>query len=118
MGNEISSRLRERLEAARQAASLTQADVEARLGLPGGAVSKIEAGTREVSSTELASFAHLVGKNVGWFFEEDRRLSPVHFRGQVSDDESRRDLAWLYEFAAAYRGLVRRLRAEGAKPTA
>jgi transcriptional regulator with XRE-family HTH domain len=107
MVSDVASRLRERIADARKSAALTQAALEGRLGLSAGTLSKIESGTREISSTELASLATVCGKSLGWFFADEN--SAVQFRGEISDEESRRDLAWFSEFAAAYRGLRKRI---------
>lgn len=108
MMTEVAAKLRERIAEARVTASLTQAAVEEKLGLPPGAVSKIESGAREISSTELAALATMCGKRIGWFFSDGTEAA-VHFRGEIGDDESRRDLAWFSEFAAAYRSLRHRV---------
>ena len=108
MVSDIAVRLRQRIADARKLAGLTQAALEGRLGLSAGTLSKIESGTRDISSTELATLAALCGKSVGWFFA-DAEHPAVHFRGEVGDDESRRDLAWFNEFATSYRGLRKRV---------
>jgi transcriptional regulator with XRE-family HTH domain len=112
MVSDIAARLCQRIADARKSAGLTQAALESELGLSAGTMSKIESGTRDVSSTELAALASICGKSVGWFFADGAHVA-VHFRGGVGDDESRRDLAWFSEFATAYRGL--RKRVEGTK---
>jgi len=109
MASEIEERLRERISVARKQANLKQSDVESKLGFSAGTLSKIESGQREISGAELAELAALCGRNVGWFFQDTSEASPVHFRGEIGDDESRRDLAWLNEFATSYQGLLRRV---------
>jgi len=109
MVRDIATVLRERIGDARRAAGLTQGALEQRLNLPAGAISKVESGARDISSTELAELAALCGKSVAWFFSEEPRAT-VHFRGEIGDEESRRDLAWFNEFTAAYRALRRRVR--------
>jgi transcriptional regulator with XRE-family HTH domain len=108
MSSEIAIRLRDRIARARKAAGLTQVEVEAKLRLPVGAVSKIEAGAREISSTELVELAAVLGRSVGSFFGPESDAS-VHFRGDVTADESRRDLSWFQEFATSYRSLAKRV---------
>jgi transcriptional regulator with XRE-family HTH domain len=108
MARDVAARLRERIAEARQSAGLTQVALERRLELPAGAFSKIESGAREISSMELAELASLCGKSVAWFFSEMPK-AVVHFRGEIGDEESRRDLAWFSEFVTAYRGLQKRL---------
>lgn len=60
-------RFLKRLRAARLAAGLTQAEVAARLRRPQSYVSKCEAGERRVDAVELAEFAQLYEKRVGFF---------------------------------------------------
>ncbi len=57
----------QRLRQARLDAGLTQADVAARLKRPQSFVSQCEAGERRVDVVELAAFAKLDGKGVGFF---------------------------------------------------
>jgi len=56
-----------RLLEARHAAGLIQADVAARLRRPQSFVSKCESGERRVDVVELAEFARLYGKELGFF---------------------------------------------------
>ena len=56
-----------RLRAAREETGLTQADVARRLGKPQSFVSKCEAGERRVDVVELAAFARVYRKPVGFF---------------------------------------------------
>jgi transcriptional regulator with XRE-family HTH domain len=57
----------DRLRAARKQAGLTQAEVASRLGRPQSFVSKSESGERRVDAVELARFARLYGRRVGFF---------------------------------------------------
>jgi transcriptional regulator with XRE-family HTH domain len=59
-----------RLRAARENAGLTQADVAKRLGKPQSYVSKCEAGERRVDVVELAAFARLYGRALGFFVSQ------------------------------------------------
>lgn len=49
-----------RIAARRQAVHMTQAVLEARAGLPATSLAKIEAGTRDVSATELRVLARVL----------------------------------------------------------
>jgi transcriptional regulator with XRE-family HTH domain len=101
MSENIAERLRARVAQARLEAALGQAEIERSLGLPPGAVSKIENGARAITSTELAQFARLTGRYLGWFFDEDAVPTPM-MRGELASEAGRADLAWLHEFAEAY----------------
>lgn len=93
--------LRQRIQQARREVDLSQAMVEVELKLPAGAFSKIESGARAITSTELAYFARLSGRRIGWFFaQEPTTVSKL--RGQAASVEGRADLAWLHEFAEAF----------------
>jgi transcriptional regulator with XRE-family HTH domain len=61
-----------RLRAAREQAGLTQAEVAKRLRRPQSFVSKCEAGERRVDVVELAAFAGLYHRPVGFFVQEGR----------------------------------------------
>lgn len=56
--------LGQRLRAAREAAHLTQRDVEARTGIDQGSVSRMEKGDRDVAALELGCLATLYGADV------------------------------------------------------
>ncbi len=56
-----------RLRIARRSAGLTQAEVARRLRRPQSYVSKCESGERRVDAVELARFARLYGKPLGYF---------------------------------------------------
>ncbi|MGB6837476.1 MAG: helix-turn-helix transcriptional regulator [Dehalococcoidia bacterium] len=56
-----------RLRQARLEAGLTQAEVAQRLRKPQSYVSKCESGERRVDVVELAEFARLYGKGLGYF---------------------------------------------------
>jgi transcriptional regulator with XRE-family HTH domain len=60
-------RLLRRLRQARRDADLTQAEVGRRLGLRQAFVSKVESGERRLDPVELARFAVVYGKPLGWF---------------------------------------------------
>ncbi|HEY6322154.1 MAG TPA: helix-turn-helix transcriptional regulator [Thermoanaerobaculia bacterium] len=60
-------RLLRRLCQARQEACLTQAEVGRHLGLRQAFVSKVESGERRLDPVELARFAAVYGKPMGWF---------------------------------------------------
>lgn len=95
---EIKTILRERVSQARREAGFAQAGVETQLGLPPGALSKIESGSRAITSTELAAFAQLCGLNVGWFFDP-QPAAAVRLRAASESPATRADLAWLHDFA-------------------
>ncbi len=104
-GDAIVHRLRTRITTAREQAGLSQGELERVLEIPAGAVSKIEAGTRDVSSIELSSIAKACGRSLNWFFDEAEDLLP-QLRGSLGSDEARSDLAWFSEFADAYVSLT------------
>jgi transcriptional regulator with XRE-family HTH domain len=58
----------ERLKQARQDAGLTQAQAAERLGKPQSYVSKVERAERRIDPPELARFAAIYGKPIGWFW--------------------------------------------------
>ena len=58
---------RKRLRQARIQAGFTQVEVGERLGISQGMVSKCESGERRVDVIELARFAKLYGKKLGYF---------------------------------------------------
>jgi transcriptional regulator with XRE-family HTH domain len=104
-GDGVLHRLRTRIATAREQAGLSQGELERLLGIPSGAISKIEAGTRDVSSIELASIAKSCGRSLNWFFDEAEDMVP-QLRGTLGTDEARSDLAWFNEFADAYVSLA------------
>ena len=57
----------DRLRAARREASLTQAEVAKRLGRAQSYVAKCESGERRVDVVELAEFARMYRKPLGYF---------------------------------------------------
>ena len=61
----------EKLKLARQEAGLKQEEVAERLGKPQSYVSKVERAERRIDPSELARFAEVYGREVGWF------LTPV-----------------------------------------
>lgn len=74
--------LAERLREAREAAGLSQEDVAQKLSLPRPAISQIENGHRRVEALELARFAKMYGKPLGFFADEEpagtTRLDALH----------------------------------------
>lgn len=67
----IEAELGRRLRQARKAWKLTQAEVAEALGISRSAVSEMEAGRRGVSGLELHRLAHLYGRDMADFLEED-----------------------------------------------
>jgi transcriptional regulator with XRE-family HTH domain len=59
-----------RLVRARKDAGLTQVQVAERLGKPQSYVSKVERAERRVDPVELARFAEIYGREVGWFLQQ------------------------------------------------
>lgn len=104
-GDAIVHRLRTRIATAREQAGLSQGELERLLEIPTGAVSKMEAGTRDVSSVELSSIAKACGRSLNWFFDDAEDLVP-QLRGTLGGEEARSDLAWFSEFADAYVALT------------
>jgi transcriptional regulator with XRE-family HTH domain len=62
-------RMLQRLRQARLDAGFTQVEVAQRLGLRQTFVSKVELGERRLDAVELARFAALYGRPIGWFLE-------------------------------------------------
>jgi len=60
-------RFLERLRQARQDAGMTQAEVGRQIGARQAWVSKVESGERRIDPVELARFAVVYGKPLGWF---------------------------------------------------
>jgi transcriptional regulator with XRE-family HTH domain len=56
-----------RLRQARREACLTQAEVGRKIGARQAFVSKVESGERRLDPVELAQFAAVYGKPLGWF---------------------------------------------------
>ncbi len=100
--------LRQRIAQARHDAELPQATVESELNLPGGAFSKIENGSRAITSTELGEFALLSGRQIAWFFDSEP-VPIAKLRGLANSPAGRADIAWLQEFAEAFCYLKRAL---------
>lgn len=63
--------LARRIQAAREAAGLTQAKVAVALGMSRPTVAQIEAGRRSVTGLELERLAHLFGRDLRDFFRDD-----------------------------------------------
>ena len=57
----------EKLKQARREAGLNQVEVAARLGKPQSYVSKVERAERRIDPPELARFAEVYGKPIGFF---------------------------------------------------
>ncbi|HVT15220.1 MAG TPA: helix-turn-helix transcriptional regulator [Thermoanaerobaculia bacterium] len=64
-------RMLQRLRQARLDAGFTQVEVAQRLGLRQTFVSKVELGERRLDAVELARFAALYGRPIGWFLESE-----------------------------------------------
>lgn len=80
-----------RLQRARLAAGLSQANVASTLGIPRPAVSLIESGRRSVSSVELAKLARLYGKPASSFlFDPDDEPVLQYFRSATLLEEGDR----------------------------
>lgn len=67
----VEAELGRRLRLARKAWNLTQGEVAEALGLSRSAVSEMEAGRRGVSGLELHRLAHIYGRDMADFLEED-----------------------------------------------
>jgi transcriptional regulator with XRE-family HTH domain len=61
-----------RLRQARRDAGFTQEEVAKRLGARQAFVSKVERGERRLDPVELARFAILYSKPIGWFLEPEK----------------------------------------------
>ena len=67
--------LAHKLREARKAAGLNQIESAARLGKSQSYVSRCEAGRRRIDVFELAEFARVYGKAIGFFLEKERFLA-------------------------------------------
>ena len=67
--------LRARLREARQARGLTQVEAAAQLGRTQQFVSQCESGDRRIDALDLADFAALYARPVGWFLDRDERTT-------------------------------------------
>jgi transcriptional regulator with XRE-family HTH domain len=68
-------RMLSRLRQAREDAELTQVQVAVKLGKPQSYVSKVENGERRIDPVELAWFAEIYGREVGYFLDGSAELS-------------------------------------------
>jgi transcriptional regulator with XRE-family HTH domain len=59
-----------RLVSARERAGLTQQQVATALGIPQSRVSRMESGERRIDVIELAIFAKLYRRTIGWFVSD------------------------------------------------
>lgn len=91
------SELGSRIALARENASMTQTDLAARLAIDRTALSKIEAGTRKVSATELFAIAEALDQPIDWFVAESapsvlsrREDSAVGGRAEALDNRVER----------------------------
>jgi transcriptional regulator with XRE-family HTH domain len=100
--DEVAGRLRERIVNARKAASLSQQELAHAVNLQPTAVSKIENGARDVSSTELAKIAQVCGRPLSWFFSDEEPSVVLSLRSSGTSAEALKDLAWASEFADTY----------------
>jgi transcriptional regulator with XRE-family HTH domain len=64
-------RMRKRLETARKAMGLTQAEVALQIGRPQSFVSKVESGERCINPIELKQLAAIYGQEINWFLDDD-----------------------------------------------
>jgi transcriptional regulator with XRE-family HTH domain len=100
--DEVAARLRQRIVEARKSASLSQQELARAVDLQPTAVSKIENGARDVSSTELAKIAHACGRPLSWFFSDEEPSAALSLRSAGTSAEVLKDLAWANEFAETY----------------
>lgn len=96
-----------RIVEARKAAGLSQADLARAADLPVTGMSKIETGTRKVSSGELARIARACGRTLDWFFGEESVPLAAAWRSSASSSEVLKDLAWASDLADAFCNLQR-----------
>lgn len=106
----LASLLSERVAQARKEAGLSQDGLAGEIGLDGSAISKIENGTRQLSSTELARMARACGRPIDWFFSREESPSPL-LRGTAASSEARHDATWLLEFSDSFTFLAKELKA-------
>jgi transcriptional regulator with XRE-family HTH domain len=99
---DMATHLRGRIIEARRTANLSQQEVASALGLEPTAISKIENGARDVSSTELARIAQVCGRSLSWFFGDEDSSVVMSLRSGGASTEALKDLAWANEFAEAF----------------
>ncbi len=80
-----------RLLAARKAVGLTQEELASGVGLDRTSISKIEKGTRQVDSLELARIAEMLERPVTWFLES-RPPAAISRREEREDGEQEADV--------------------------
>jgi Zn-dependent peptidase ImmA (M78 family)/DNA-binding XRE family transcriptional regulator len=83
--------LAKRITQGRKLASLSQAELGSKIQLDSTAVSKIEAGKRQVSALELMQIAEVIGKPVAWFANADSQTVLSHRNEAGSDLQARID---------------------------
>lgn len=98
----VGTRLHQRIADARKAAGISQLELAGAISLPPTAISKIENGARDVSSTELARIAQVCGRPLSWFFNEEEASLVVSLRSAGASTEALNDLAWASEFAESF----------------
>lgn len=87
-----------RIELAREAAGLSQAELAEALGVDRTAISKIQSGTRKVSALELAAAARVLHRPLAWLLSDSPE--PVVARRQELNAVADRPSALLAELAA------------------
>jgi len=105
--NDVATLLFQRIAEARKAAGLAQQELADSVGMQPTAISKIENGARDVSSTELARIAQVCGRPLSWFFTDEEASLVVSLRSAGASTEALKDLAWASEFAESYAHLRR-----------
>lgn len=94
--------LANRLREAREAAGLSQEDVAQKLSLPRPAISQIENGHRRVEALELARFAKLYRRPLGFFADEEPagtpRLDALHRTTAALSEGDRAEVLRFAEF--------------------
>lgn len=99
----LEAQIGRRLQRARLAAGLSQADVAEALGIPRPAVSLMESGLRSVSSVELAKLCRLYGKPASAFlFEPDREPVLQRFRAVSVEEEDQAVIQEAFEWCSYY----------------
>lgn len=83
--------LAQRIVQGRKLAKLSQSELGLRVRLDGTAISKIEAGKRQVSALELLNIAEAIRKPIAWFAASDASIVLSHRNSAGSDLQAQMD---------------------------
>lgn len=113
MSDEARRQLADKLRESREYLGLSQEEVARELGIARPAISQIERGNRRVDALELATFARLYQRAIGFFTGEEPTEEPQQFAllKRAATELSEQDRAEVLRFAEFLRN-----RTEPGKP--